>query len=128
MSRLAVCLRRVRPERLLLFNELRASVRYTDSCYSQDAQGTHREHPQADSAQTTKDDGGKPGVRFLARSKRGTRFRTAPLLSGTKQRRRRFSRLRWGETKEGDAVGGARLTIEIGADFPIGIIASQLAD
>ncbi|MGZ3303540.1 MAG: hypothetical protein ACXVBG_21885, partial [Isosphaeraceae bacterium] len=27
----------------------------------------------------------------------------------------------WGETKEGDAVGGARLTIEIGAEFPIGI-------
>ena len=33
-----------------------------------------------------------------------------------------FERLRWGETKEGDAVGAARLTIEIGAEFPIGII------
>ena len=32
-----------------------------------------------------------------------------------------FGRLWWGETKEGDAVGGARLTIEIGAEFPIGI-------
>ena len=32
-----------------------------------------------------------------------------------------FARLRWGETKEGDAVGGARLTIEIGAEFLIGI-------
>ena len=31
-----------------------------------------------------------------------------------------FVRSRWGETKEQDAVGGARLTIEIGADFPIG--------
>ncbi len=31
-----------------------------------------------------------------------------------------FVRFRWGETKEQDAVGGARLTIEIGADFPIG--------
>ena len=31
-----------------------------------------------------------------------------------------FGRLWWGETKEGDAVGGARLTIEIGAEFPIG--------
>ena len=81
------------------------------------AQRTGREHPQAGSCQTAKDDGGKPGVRFLARSKRGTRFRTASLLGGTKQRSRRFW---WGETKEGDAVGGARLTIEIGAEFPIG--------
>jgi hypothetical protein len=32
-----------------------------------------------------------------------------------------FVRLRWGETKEQGAVGGARLTIEIGAEFPIGI-------
>ena len=32
-----------------------------------------------------------------------------------------FVRLRLEETKEGDTVGGARLTIEIGADFPIGI-------
>ncbi len=96
---------------------LRASVRHTDACHSQGAQGTDSEHPQAGSCQTAKDDGGKPGVRFLARSKRGTRFRTASLLGGTKQRRRRFW---WGETKEGDAVGGARLTIEIGAEFPIG--------
>ena len=36
-----------------------------------------------------------------------------------------FARLRWGETKEGDTVGGARLTIEIGADFPIGINVSR---
>ena len=54
------------------------------------AQGTDREHPQAGSCQTAKDDGGKPGVRFLARSKRGTRFRTASLLGGTRQRRRRI--------------------------------------
>ena len=33
-----------------------------------------------------------------------------------------FVRLRWEETKEGDTVGGACLTIEIGAEFPIGII------
>jgi hypothetical protein len=31
-----------------------------------------------------------------------------------------FVRSRWGETKEQDAVGGARLTIETGADSPIG--------
>ena len=54
------------------------------------AQGTNAEHPQAGSCQTAKDDGGKPGVRFLARSKRGTRFRTTSLLGGTRQRRRRF--------------------------------------
>ena len=62
----------------------------TDACHSQGAQGTDREHPQAGSCQTAKDDGGKPGVRFLARSKRGTRFRTASPLGGTRQRRRRF--------------------------------------
>ena len=67
-----------------------ASVRHTDACHSQGAQGTDREHPQAGSCQTAKDDGGKPGVRFLARSKRGTRFRTASPLGGTRQRRRRF--------------------------------------
>jgi hypothetical protein len=33
-----------------------------------------------------------------------------------------FARLRWEETKEGDTVGGARLTLEIGAEFPIGIM------
>ena len=54
------------------------------------AQGTDAEHPQAGSCQTAKDDGGKPGVRLLARSKRGTRFRTTSLLGGTRQRRRRF--------------------------------------
>ncbi len=68
----------------------RASVRHTDACHSQGAQGTDAEHPQAGSCQTAKDDGGKPGVRFLARSKRGTRFRTTSLLGGTRQRRRRF--------------------------------------
>ena len=63
---------------------------------------THRRVPQPGRARNrqgappswlmsdSKDDGGKPGVRFLARSKRGTRFRTASLLGGTKQRRRRF--------------------------------------
>jgi len=69
---------------------LRASVRHTDARHRQGAQGTNREHPQASSCQTAKDDGGKPGVRLLARSKRGTRFRTAPLLGGKKEIRRRF--------------------------------------
>ena len=32
-----------------------------------------------------------------------------------------FERVWWGKTKEGDAVGGARLMIEIGAEFTIGI-------
>ena len=37
-----------------------------------------------------------------------------------------FARLRWEETKEGDTVGGARLTIETGADFSIGISVGRL--
>jgi hypothetical protein len=32
-----------------------------------------------------------------------------------------FARLWWRETKEGDAAGGARLTIESGAQFPVSI-------
>ena len=54
------------------------------------AQATDKGPSQPGSCQTAKDDGGKPGVRFLARSKRGTRSRTASLLGGTRQRRRRF--------------------------------------
>jgi hypothetical protein len=50
---------------------------YTDACYRQGAQGTDWEHPQAGSCQSAKDDGGKAGVRFLARSKRGTKSMTA---------------------------------------------------
>jgi hypothetical protein len=45
---------------------------------------------KADPCQTTTDDGRKPGVSFPARSRRGTRFRTASLLGRTRQRRRRF--------------------------------------
>ena len=90
------------------------------------AQGINTEHLQAGSRPTAKDDSGKSGVRLLARSKRGTRFRTSSLLGGTKQRRRRFSRLRWEETREGEAVGGARLTIETGSLFTIGIRLSEL--
>ena len=77
--------------------------------------------PKAGSCQTAKDDGGKPGVRFLARSKRGTRFRLRRSSVERNKEGDGFARLRWGETKEGDAVGGASLTIEIGPEFPIGI-------
>ena len=35
-----------------------------------------------------------------------------------------FVHLRWEETKEGDTVHGARLTIETGAGFPIGVTAT----
>ncbi len=94
-------------------------VRHTDACHSQSAQGTYREHAQAGSCPRAKDDSGKPGARFFARSKRGTRFRTASLLGGTKQRDG-FVRFRWGETKEQETAGGARLMIETGAGFPIG--------
>ena len=62
----------------------------TDARYRQGGQGTDTEHLQAGSRQTAKDHGRIPGVGLLARSKRGTRFRTASLLGGTKQRRRRF--------------------------------------
>jgi hypothetical protein len=38
-----------------------------------------------------------------------------------------FVRVGWEETKEGDAVGGARLMIEIGAEFPIGTTDSRFS-
>jgi hypothetical protein len=58
------------------------------------------------------------GREHLARSKRGTKSWAASLLDGTEQRRK-LVRLRWGETKEQEADGGARLMIETGAELPI---------
>ena len=81
-----------------------ASVRRHRRVPQPGAQATNREHPQAGSSQTAKDDGGKPGVRFLARSKRGTRSIPAWLIVGTRQRRRRFCASGWEENKEGAAV------------------------
>jgi hypothetical protein len=60
----------------------------TKARYREGAQSTDTEHLRAGSRQTAKDYGRKPGVSLLARSKRGTRFRTASLSGGTKQRRR----------------------------------------
>ena len=48
--------------------------------------------------------GGKHGVRFLARSIRGIRSMPAWLVGGTRQRRRWFCASGWEETKEGAAV------------------------
>jgi hypothetical protein len=53
---------------------------------------------------------------------------TESSLGGTRQRIKTVLRTSvWEETKEGDTVGGARLTIEIGAEFPIGIKPQQSA-
>jgi hypothetical protein len=62
----------------------------TDACHSRGARGTDGEHPQPGSPQTAEGDDGEPGVGLLTRSKRGTRFRTASLVGGTRQRRRLF--------------------------------------
>jgi hypothetical protein len=59
----------------------------TDARRSQDARGAEREDSVAGSSRTAEDGGGKPRVRFLARSKRGARFRTASLTGGTNQAR-----------------------------------------
>ncbi len=100
----------------------------TDACHSQGSQATNREHPQAGSCQTAKDDGGKPGVRFLARSKRGTRSMPAWLIVGTRQRRRRFCASGWEETKEGAAVWRRLQKMETGSDFAIGLISSPRSE
>jgi hypothetical protein len=57
----------------------------TDAGYRQGARGTDTEHLRAGSLQRAKDHDRKSGVSLLARSKRGTRFRTAPLLGGTNE-------------------------------------------
>ena len=118
-----VRLNRCRRRSLIIRTDCRVarSVRHTDACHSQDAQGTDREHPQAGSCQTAKDDGGKPGVRFLARSKRGTGFRTASPLAGTRQRRRRFCSPLVGRDQGRRHCRWARLTIETCSLFTIGI-------
>jgi hypothetical protein len=54
------------------------------------AQGGDTEHLQAGLRLTTKDHGRKLGLSLLARSKRGTRFRTASLRGGSKHRKRRL--------------------------------------
>jgi hypothetical protein len=46
----------------------------------------------------------------------------APQWNETKKEGDGFARLRLGGARERDAVGGACVTIEIGADFPIGIM------
>ena len=67
--------------------------------------------------QTAEDDRGKAAVRFLARSKRGTSFRTTSLLGGTERRRRRICTRSPGRDQGRRRCwwrfGGARLTIEI---------------
>jgi integrase len=67
-----------------------ANARDTDARQSQGAPGADTEHLQAGSRQTAKKHAGKPHVRLLAGSKRGTGFRTASLVGRTKQKRRRF--------------------------------------
>ena len=77
-----------------------------------------RENHQAGSCQTAKDDCGKPGVTVLPRSKRGTRFRTASHLGGTRQRRGRFCSP-WVERdqRKGMLSAAARRRIETGSLF-----------
>ena len=43
------------------------------------------------------------------------------LFGGTRQRRIQFCASGWEATKEGPLFSGARLTIEPGSDFPIGV-------
>ena len=76
----------------------------TDARHNQGAQGTDREHSETGSCQKAMKDRGKPGVRFLAQSKRGVRSMPAWLIGGTRQRRRRFCASGWEDTTERVAV------------------------
>src|SRR5271166_6487340 len=81
-----------------------ASVRHTDACHSQGAQGTDREPPKLAHVRQPMTEVISPAWGFLARSKRGTRPMPAWLFGGTRQRRIQFCASGWEETKEGAAV------------------------
>jgi hypothetical protein len=81
-----------------------ASVRHTDACHSQGAQGTDREPPKLAHVRQPMTEVINPAWGFLARSKRGTRPMPAWLFGGTRQRRIQFCASGWEETKEGAAV------------------------
>ena len=83
---------------------LRASVRHTDACHSQGAQGTDGEPPKLAHVRQPMTEVISPAWGFLARSKRGTRPMPAWLFGGTRQRRIQFCASGWEETKEGAAV------------------------
>src|SRR5208283_2670463 len=83
---------------------LLASVRHTDACHSQGAQGTDREPPKLAHVRQPTTEVISPAWGFLARSKRGTRPMPAWLFGGTRQRRIQFCASGWEETKEGAAV------------------------
>jgi hypothetical protein len=56
---------------------LSSSVTPCDACHSQAAQGAKSEHRKTGSSETAADNIGKPDAIFLARPRRGTRFRSA---------------------------------------------------
>src|SRR5208337_854344 len=82
----------------------RASVRHTDACHSQGAQGTDKEPPKLAHVRQPMTEVMNPASGFLARSKQGTRPMPAWLFGGTRQRRKQFCASGWEETKEGAAV------------------------
>src|SRR5271157_2759160 len=81
-----------------------ASVRHTDACHSQGAQGTDREPPKLAHVRQPMTEVINPAWGFLDRSKRGTRPMPAWLFGGTRQRRIQFCASGWEETKEGADV------------------------
>jgi hypothetical protein len=93
-----------------------------DSCYLKGAQCTDREHVQAGSPRTATDHGRKAGVSLsLDRNEEPDSGMPRSCVERNNAGDG-FIRSRWVETKEQDALGGARLTIEIGAEYPIGIM------
>ena len=82
----------------------RTSVRHTDACHSQGAQGTDREPPKLAHVRQPITEVINPAWGLLARSKRGTRPMPVWLFGGTRQRRIQFCASGWEETKEGAAV------------------------
>src|SRR5271165_2790814 len=71
-----------------------ASVRHTDACHSQGAQGTDREPPKLAHVRQPMTEVISPAWGFLARSKRGTRPMQAWVFGGTRQRRKKNTVLR----------------------------------
>jgi hypothetical protein len=94
---------------------------------SRGAQATNSEHPQAGSCQTAKDDGGKPGVRFLFQNED-----QGPCLHGSSLEQDKeedgFAHLVGKRPKKEPLFGGALQEMETGSDFAIGLISSPRSE
>ena len=78
---------------------LRTSVRHTDACHSQGTQGTDREHPQAGSCQTAKDESHKSGMGVPRSIETRNKIHACIALRWNETKKKTVLRIRWEESK-----------------------------